>query len=181
MLTERTIKILNDNDMTIYDRFKQGDEFVREVEFYSPEGEDVCEAIFYDGTDEGFIAAFAENARDFDADEHAKLWIENRNTVPGVPQNIQVLIQDAKAIRNKLLNVTELLNNQNIDTYMDKQQFKDYINDNFSISGEAKRLISSILDYVEEQHMDICEQHTALIQLLDGIGLEEEEIVKVLL
>ena len=58
MLSERTIEILENNDIKIYDRCDQDGEFTREIEFYSPEGEDVCECIFYDGTDEGFIKAF---------------------------------------------------------------------------------------------------------------------------
>ena len=58
MLSEKTIEILENNDMKIYDRCEQDGEFIREIEFYSPEGEDVCECIFYDGTDESFIKAF---------------------------------------------------------------------------------------------------------------------------
>ena len=52
MLSKRTIEILENNDMHAHERSEQRGEFVREIEFYSPEGEDVIETIFYDGTDE---------------------------------------------------------------------------------------------------------------------------------
>lgn len=108
MLSQKTIEILEKNDIKIYDREKYQDEFYREIEFYSNEGEDVIECIWYDGTNEGFINAFKKNADDFDADEHAKMWIEQRGT-RGVPNSIRALINDAEWIKNELTKVaTEL-------------------------------------------------------------------------
>lgn len=109
MLSERTIEILENNDMKIYDRCEQDGEFTREIEFYSPEGEDVCECIFYDGTDESFIKAFRSNAENFDANEHAEMWIENRGQVGGVPDSIWDLINDAEWIKKTLLAVADEL------------------------------------------------------------------------
>ena len=109
MLSERTIEILGNNDMKIYDRCEQDGEFIREIEFYSPKGEDVCECIFYDGTDESFIKAFRSNTENFDANEHAEMWIENRGKVGGVPDSIWDLINDAEWIKKTLLAVADEL------------------------------------------------------------------------
>lgn len=65
---------------------------------------------------------------------------------------------------------------------MDKNEFKQYIVDNFNISGEAHRLIGNILDFVQENYTDENEQYNALCSLLDGtIGLTDNEIKKVYL
>lgn len=185
MLSERTIEILENNDMKIYDRSEQNGEFTREIEFYSPEGEDVCECIFYDGTDESFIKAFRSNAENFDANEHAEMWIRNRGQVGGVPESAKYLITDAEWIKDTLLSVADELeadeNTENLSC-MNRRQFLDYINENFNISGEAGRLINNILHYVESQGMDENEQYLTLCELLDGaIGLSDAELKRVCL
>lgn len=106
MLSERTIEILENNDMKIFDRHEQNGEYTRDIEFFSPEGEDVCECIFYDGTDEGFIKAFRINAVNFDTEEHAELWVNSRGQ-NGVPESIKDLIADAEWIKNTLLSVAD--------------------------------------------------------------------------
>lgn len=112
MLNERTIDIMKENDIKVYDREEQDGEFYREIEFYSPKGEDVIETVWYDGTDEGFIKAFAKNARNFDVDEYAEMWIDNRYSVGGVPNSIRDLIDDAEAIKKILLDVAEQLESE---------------------------------------------------------------------
>lgn len=63
---------------------------------------------------------------------------------------------------------------------MDKQEFMCYIEENFNISGEAKRLINNILSFVELNSCDENEQYNMLCDLLDNtIGLSDEEIRKV--
>ena len=164
MLSERTIEILENNDMTIHNKHEQNGEFTREIEFYSPEGVDVIETIFYDGTDEGFIKAFRSNAENFDADEHAEMWIEGRGK-RGVPESVRDLITDAEWIKDTLLAVADELevdgNTENLSC-MNRRQFYDYIIENFNISGEAGRLINNILHYVESQGMDENEQYLTL-------------------
>ena len=108
MLNEKTIAILEENDITVSERYEQDGEYYREIEFYSPEGEDVCETVCYDGTDDGFIEAFRQLADNFDADEHAGMWINNRN-VKGVPDSVRALIDDAENIKDTLLEVAEKL------------------------------------------------------------------------
>lgn len=108
MLSERTIQILENNDMKIFDRHEQNGEYTSEIEFYSPEGEDVIETIFYDGTNEGFIRELKAHAVNFDADEHAEMRIEGRGK-RGVPESIRDLITDAEWIKDTLLSVADKL------------------------------------------------------------------------
>lgn len=108
MLTQKIIDILENNDITIHERDKHNKEYYREIEFYSDAGEDVIEVIWYDGTPDGFIKAFAKNADNFDADEHAEMWIDHRGK-NGVPDSIREIINDADCIKNKLLCVAETL------------------------------------------------------------------------
>ena len=62
---------------------------------------------------------------------------------------------------------------------MDRKEFYQYLIDNFSLSGEAQRLIDNIFYYVELQSASPDEQHQMIGFLLDGIGLSEDEIRKV--
>jgi hypothetical protein len=65
---------------------------------------------------------------------------------------------------------------------MDKHEFIDYIEENYSISGEAKRLICNILDFVESHALTESEAYNMLTDLLDGtIGLSDREIKMVCL
>lgn len=108
MLTEKTLNILERNDIKIYNRTLQNGEFIRDIEFCSNADEDVIETVWYDGTDSGFIEAFQTLANDFNADEHAEMWIPHRGE-NGVPDDIRTLIDDAEGIKNKLLSVAEQL------------------------------------------------------------------------
>ena len=63
---------------------------------------------------------------------------------------------------------------------MNRKEFMEYIEENFDISGEAKRLIDNILCYVESQGVEKDEQYTMLSCMLDGtIGLSDSEIKKI--
>lgn len=65
---------------------------------------------------------------------------------------------------------------------MDKYRFLQYVEENFSVSGEAMRLINNILTYVENNFYDENEQYEILTQLLDGaIGLSDSEIKQITL
>lgn len=62
---------------------------------------------------------------------------------------------------------------------MNKEEFYQYILDNFTIDGTSARLIRSILDFVKNNYTDEIEQYKVLCELLDGtIGLTDEEIKK---
>lgn len=63
---------------------------------------------------------------------------------------------------------------------MNREEFEQYIHENFNISGEAGRLINNILIFVEENYPEENEQYNVLCDLLDGtIGLSDNEIKKV--
>lgn len=65
---------------------------------------------------------------------------------------------------------------------MNKVEFKQYIDENFNISGEASRLITNILDFVETNYPYDEVQYKVLCSLLDGtIGLTDSELKKVYL
>lgn len=97
------------------------------------------------------------------------------------PESIKDLLEDAEWIENKLLEVGEALNNLGEESgSMDREQFYNYILENFTISGEAGRLIDNILQFVESHYPEENEQYNALCSLLDGtIGLTNNEIKKV--
>lgn len=65
---------------------------------------------------------------------------------------------------------------------MSKEEFQQYIYDNFDISGDAGRLINNILDFVKENYPEENEQYKVLCSLLDGtIGLTDNEIKQICL
>lgn len=189
-LSKRIIEVLEAHDINlcgeISERTYNNDGYDVELETYSPEGEDVIISLIYDGTEEDFIRQFERYAEDFDADEHAEMWVNSRGK-NGVPDNIRDLLEDAEWIKNTLMEIAEELNNidnEEEDTEelstMNREQFYQYILDNFSISGEAGRLINNILHFVEENYTEENEQYRVLCDLLDGtIGLSDSEIKKV--
>lgn len=68
-----------------------------EIENHSPAGEDliVCVEV------ENFPESVYEYARDFDADEHAEMWVRHRGE-DGCPSSVRELIDDADAIKEML-------------------------------------------------------------------------------
>lgn len=75
-----------------------------ELEKYSPAGEDF---IFTVPT-VNFVKEVEEYANDFDADEHAEMWVECRGE-RGTPSSIRTLIDDADAIQEMLDELAEAL------------------------------------------------------------------------
>lgn len=188
-LSKRIEELLEKHDFSvcgeISERTYNNDGYDVELETYSPEGEDVIVSLTYDGTEEDFIRQFRSYAEGFDAEEHAEMWIESRGK-NGVPDSIKDLLEDAEWIKSTLEEVADDL--ENIDneedteelSTMNREQFYQYILDNFSISGEAGRLINNILHFVEGNYTEENEQYRALCDLLDGtIGLSDMELRKV--
>ena len=187
-LSKRIIEVLEAHDISlcgeISERTYNNDGYDVELETYSPEGEDVIISLIYDGTEEDFIRQFERYAEDFDAEEHAETYIDMRGK-NGVPESIRDLLEDAEWQKEMLLEVAKDLNSLDdeeaeINGCMNREQFYQYILDNFSISGEAGRLINNILHFVEENYTEENEQYRVLCDLLDGtIGLSDMEIRKV--
>ena len=60
---------------------------------------------------------------------------------------------------------------------MNRQQFVDYVHENFNVSIEFLRLLDNVLHYAELQGWDEDEVYSYLDFMLDcSIGLEDEEI-----
>lgn len=57
-----------------------------------------------------------------------------------------------------------------------KDEFFEYILENFTIDNDGHKLISNILDWIWVQSMDKKDSVNCLMLLLDGIGLTEDEI-----
>ncbi len=66
-----------------------------EIENWSPAGENIVEYLDKNIDIPSQMQSIADN---FDADEHAKIWIEHRGK-NGVPGSIRTLINDADAIQ----------------------------------------------------------------------------------
>ena len=94
-LEQKYIYILEENDWIVSSYTNDGKV---ELEKYSPAGEDFLMCVEV----ENFPESVREYANDFDADEHAEMWIEARGRVRGVPNSIRELIEDAEAIQEML-------------------------------------------------------------------------------
>lgn len=57
-----------------------------------------------------------------------------------------------------------------------KEKFWQYILDNFTIDNDGRKMIGNILDWIWLQSMDKEDTFNALLSLLNGIGIEKEEI-----
>lgn len=63
---------------------------------------------------------------------------------------------------------------------MNRKEFMEYIEENFDVSVEGKRLIDNILYYVELQGVGEDEQYMMLSCMLgETIGLSDDEIKKI--
>lgn len=63
---------------------------------------------------------------------------------------------------------------------MNRKETMAYIQEQFSCSGDALRLLDNILSYVETQEINKEEQFLLLHTLLDGtIGLSSDEIKRI--
>lgn len=94
-LNKKIIDILENNDFTVGEITKQGDDYYIEINQYTPLGEDWWETIWFDGTDDGFIEAVEERYEYFDVDEEAEIWVDSRGK-NGVPSSIKALVEDAE-------------------------------------------------------------------------------------
>ena len=101
-LEQKYIDILKENDWSISSYTDDGKV---EVQKYSPAGEDFLMCVEV----ENFPESVRVCANNFDADEHATMWIEARGRVGGVPNSIRELIDDAEAIQEMLNELADAL------------------------------------------------------------------------
>ncbi len=113
-LSKRIEELLEKHDFSvcgeITERYNDKGNYDVELETYSQEGEDVIVSFIYDGTEEDFIKQFKSYAEEFDAEEHAEMWIESRGK-NGVPNSIKDLLEDAEWIKSTLEKVADDLEN----------------------------------------------------------------------
>lgn len=57
-----------------------------------------------------------------------------------------------------------------------KEKFQEYLFENFTIDNDGKQMIENILEWIWVQSMDKEDTVEALMLLLDGIGIQREEI-----
>lgn len=81
---------------------------VWQLHWYSNAGEDIWETIYHSNTVESIVKAISDLADNFDAEEHAKLYVNSAGE-NGVP-NLKELIEDAYNIKEFLMNVSSELN-----------------------------------------------------------------------
>lgn len=105
-LEQKYIDILEENNWSVSSYTNDGRVV---LEKYSPAGEDFSIIVEV----ENFTESVREYANDFDADEHATMWIEARGRVKGVPNSIRELIEDAEAIQEMLNELADALEEKN--------------------------------------------------------------------
>lgn len=101
-------KVLEKFEFEISSNEKQDDDFVIEFGQYTPLGEDWYVCLFYDGSYNNFKEKLTEYAENFDIDEEAEIWIENRGK-NGTPNSIKDLVEDAEWKKEKLQELSESL------------------------------------------------------------------------
>ncbi len=159
-LEQKYIYILEENDWSVSSYTNDGRV---ELEKYSPAGEDFLMCVEV----ENFPESVREYANDFDADEHAAMWIEARGKVNGVPDSIRELIKDAEAIQKMLNKLADTLvkdenNKENLEEL--KQYKKNYY---YSVEDIAEQLIKlSNLDMLE----DLKEELKAALYYLKAVA-----------
>lgn len=120
---------------------------------YSPAGEDFYFCVHSDNLVDEVQAYWL----DFDADEHAEMWIKHRGT-KGVPSSVLTLAEDAEAIDAMLKELAETLLFAATRAPMDKEEFKQWIYDNYNVPGNnctlAPSMLDGILDYAESMESD---------------------------
>ena len=106
-LHKEIIRTIDEMNFGIIDNGEQDGESYITLERFTPAGEDWCPTIWFEGN-EDFIEEVRTLYEDFDVDEEAEIYIENRGK-NGVPSSIRVLINDAEWKENALLELAEEL------------------------------------------------------------------------
>ena len=137
-LEQKYIDILEKNDWSVSSYTNDGRV---ELEKYSPAGEDFLMCVEV----ENFPESVREYANNFDADEHAEMWIKAIGRVNGVPN--RELIEDAEAIKEMLNELADALEMEN-----NMEELKRYSeNCYYDISDITEQLIKlSNLELSEE-------------------------------
>lgn len=148
-LEQKYIDILEQNDWGISSYTDDGRV---ELETYSPEGENFLMCVDV----ENFPESVREYANNFDADEHAEMWIEARGRVAGVPNSIRELIEDAEAIKEMLNELADTLvkDENNKENLEELKQYRE--NSYYDIEDVAENMLElSNLEPSEELKQEL--------------------------
>lgn len=173
LLGEEITDILDNNDISVYSAEETDRGLEIGLEFYSDAGEDFIIDLNCDSA-ESFAEAFSEYARNFDPEEHAEMWIEARDAVRGVPQEISTLLEDANSIKEFLESVSAEL------------EGKEYVRDEVTVQLTLDRdELEKLADMagVEVNKLDnetiISTLHSAIEQVAEPeLTVSEEEIIE---
>lgn len=137
-LEQKYIDILEENDWNVSSYTNDGRV---KLEKYSPAGEDFLMCVEV----ENFPESVREYTNNFDADEHAEMWIKAIGRVNGVSN--RELIEDAEAIKEMLNELADALEMEN-----NMEELKQYPeNCYYDISDITEQLIKlSNLELSEE-------------------------------
>lgn len=189
------INVLENADFNIGEITEQDGEYYVELSQYTPEGEDWYVVVWFDGTDEDFIASVRKYAADFDVDEEAEPYIEIRGQ-RGVPNSISALLEDAKwkeQTLNDLADALEVIDSEDECCSDDEEEEEEYtitlkLTDNgktvWATSNEdpigEESTFKTITDRGEQMLIALATYlgyEPSMVLNLEGI-LEEEEATK---
>ena len=180
--TDFTFSITEFNDskveLEMYGDNPCGEDWWENIDIENPETEKELIGLLY--------AEVLDCYESFDVEENVyNMLAAKRNGFSGVLGVVDLVHNEEykenalKKFAEKLQNLYNNLDKEETDT-MNKQQFFEYIQENFNIDGASQRLIWNILSYIEANYPEENEQYNALVSLLDGtIGLEDRELKKV--
>ena len=82
------------------------------------------------------------------------------------------------SVYTKIIHITyESLNiGERRKSIMNKEQFLEYVRENFTLDGTSQRLIASFVEYVCAQSDDDETKWAILYSVLESIGMELEEV-----
>lgn len=96
-LNEKIIEAIENNGFCYSAVVEQDNGFYIELYQDTPAGEDWHVAIWFNGSNNGFINSFRRYSESFDVDEEAAIWIESRGGCErGIPKSIRVFVDDAE-------------------------------------------------------------------------------------
>jgi len=171
------LEILEEHDITVnvYENDRT-DEYTVELQYYSNAGEDFSMNIKVNhGVD--FAEAFLKTTNDFDADEHAEMWIENRGKINGTPSSIRVLLEDAESIKEHFeIVANKVMENKNKENELVRGWLRNQINENTN-NNNCLEFYADYNDHVpEETVLKIMNDRDRIVDNLSFETVLENEI-----
>lgn len=93
-LNNKIINVIEKLDFSLSEIEHQGESYMIELSQFTPLGQDWSFLIWFNGTDASFIDSVYAYWQEFNIDDEAEVFIENRGKY-GVPNSIRMLLDDA--------------------------------------------------------------------------------------